>query len=78
MGQLRLSTRGTLTDGGVSHRGRVVTIRNRISVRHGKDLLFDEQATSIDKISGKVFNATMEDGRQVQIVTEGCGCGGGR
>lgn len=74
---LRINVRGTVIDGEARHVGRVNTNRGRLSVRYGKALLFDEETTSIDRISKKKFNATLADGRIVQIETEGCGCGGG-
>lgn len=72
---LRLNVIGTIVDGEQRHRGRVLTRRGRIVVRKGPTVLFEAQASSIDKLSKNRFSATLEDGRTVEIETEGCGCG---
>lgn len=73
-----LNTKGTLTLDGAEHTGRIVTHHGRLRVFAGKQTVFDEQVTDLDRISRNTWSFTLQDGQMGQIAGTGCGCGGGR
>lgn len=74
-----LNTRGILTLNDETFEGRIVTHHGRLRIFKVKDTIFDQQVTTLDRLSRKTWSVTFEGGQIGQIQgTGGCGCGGGR